>query len=287
MTNVLIGQVCHAGNWTLLQSPGHLYVITQVQRAHLIALLGIFCHDFLAVLFQLLYHKGATDDVSIVAQAFPDLSILEGYGQHPEDVILLNIPYGAFRQRLQTDGSLVFENVTGVKGLHRGAQVYSELNLEIKGTATLNNPNADYGILLNSQQFSQYEDPSDLTFSGDNTNIKISAKNVAIYACSVNMSGGSVEAKASSSDGQGLCLYHRAIFNKGSLVVSGGTNSISDFVYVYGGSFTAVGTLSGKPALSAQVIQNIGGDLSFTAKGSSYGLITDGVYNYAGSLYAS
>lgn len=191
------------------------------------------------------------------------------------------------RAYIDSDGSLVFENVTGVKGLHRGAQVYSELDLEIKGTATLNNPNADYGILMNSQEFYDYEDPSDLTFSGDNTNIKISAKKVAIYACSVSMSGGSVEAKATNSDGQGLCLYHRAIFNKGSLVVTGGTNSISDFVYVYGGSLTAVGTLSGKPALSAQVIQNIGGDLSFTAKGSSYGLITDGVYNYAGSLYAT
>ena len=47
-------------------------------------------------------------------------------------------------------GNLVFENVTGVTGLHRGAQIYSEVDRTIKGTATLTNPDADYGILMNS-----------------------------------------------------------------------------------------------------------------------------------------
>ena len=164
----------------------------------------------------------------------------------------------------------------------RTLQYYDQIGL-LK-PAILTNPEADYGILMNSETFDDPEAASDLSFDGPNTNIKVSGKKIGVCACSISMLNGKVQA---SGGEEGLYLMHRALFYAGNFSAYGPTNTIWDIFYVYGGSFSAEGYGSGKPALMVYEILNKGGDLVFTATGSnSYGLELTGLYNYSGSLDA-
>ena len=185
---------------------------------------------------------------------------------------------------IDSTGALVFENVKGVTGLTRGAQVYCEGEVRIKGSVTLNNAKANYGIyVLNDQYF--YEAYS-LELDG---NINATGKIGGICADGIWFQGGNISGTATGANGSGInSFFANTQFDNANVKAKGSTNYFGEYSYAFSGSLTATSTGAGKAAMNVGDLINKGMNIKLVAQGAgSVGLKTDGLYNYAGGLEAS
>lgn len=185
---------------------------------------------------------------------------------------------------IDSTGALVLENVKGVTGLTRGAQIYCEGSISIKGNASLCNPKANYGIYVLNDVV-DYEESS-LWINGD---INAKGKIAGIHGDGIIFAGGNIQATATGANGYGISTPFANVHLKNANVkATGYANEFGHHIYANSGNFTVTSTGAGKPAVEVRYVVNRGANLKFVAKGSgSVGLKAYDLINYAGGFEAS
>ena len=101
MTYILIRKVSHPHYRTLFYAQLNFRAIRQIDRSDLKATSLVLAYDFRAVNLYLFNLESAFNDVDIMTNVILYVSILLGSLEHPENIVLLNVPNVAFIQRFK------------------------------------------------------------------------------------------------------------------------------------------------------------------------------------------
>ena len=148
--------------------------------------------------------------------------------------------------------TLTLANPT-VSGSHEDSIIYSEDDLTVKGTATLNDPMNAYGIYSLKT----------VTISGSDTNIKVSSSGFGIYSKNgdVVINSGSVDAAGTGSNCAGIFADYNITISGGTVKATGSLAVDADKISVKAGTLTAEGTTHG---LRADDLTISGGTVTVT-----------------------
>ena len=92
MAYVLVGEVGHTHDGTLLDGELHVRVLIELDVGNLEPAGLILLDDLGFVDFHFLHFEGAADDVEVVSEVLLQVGFLFGCLKHAEDVVLLHVP---------------------------------------------------------------------------------------------------------------------------------------------------------------------------------------------------
>ena len=98
---VLIGEVGYSHDGALLDGKFQILGLVEAHAAHLKSTGFVFLDDLLPVDFHFLHLECTLDDVYIMLQIVFGVRVFLGCLQHPEDVVLLNVPDTGFTDCFQ------------------------------------------------------------------------------------------------------------------------------------------------------------------------------------------